>query len=243
MKKVILLFAIFALGIVVDRIVLTVPTAAQAVVEKCSSQNGDVNGDESVDLSDAVAILGNLFLGNPAELLPLCKPPTPTLLPATGQRICYDASGAEVQCDSELCPGQDGFYLAGCVSEGRFVDNGDGTVSDMCTGLMWQKTTGAEDKKLSGCEALMYCEQLELAGHNDWRLPNVRELQSIVDYGRWNPSIAPEFGAVSSLYWSSTTVQAQPNPRGPWVVGFLDGFVGYDSLSEDYYVRAVRTLP
>jgi len=60
------------------------------------------------------------------------------------------------------------------------------------------------------CDALAYCENLDFAGHDDWRLPNVRELQSIVDYGRFNPSIDPVFGACSAWGWSSTSYANNP---------------------------------
>lgn len=64
----------------------------------------------------------------------------------------------------------------------NFVDNGDGTISDLATGLMWQKTDDGVGKDWQG--ALAYAEGLELANHADWRLPNAKELQSLVDYTR-----------------------------------------------------------
>ncbi len=60
-------------------------------------------------------------------------------LPDTNQAFCCDTGGGELSCSSPDFPGQDGFYGTGCQSEGRFTDNGDGTVTDACTGLMWQK--------------------------------------------------------------------------------------------------------
>ncbi len=77
-----------------------------------------------------------------------------------------------------------------------FQENNDGTVSDRATGLMWQQ---ADDKKGRDWEdALAYAEGLRLAGHTDWRLPNTKELQSIVDYSRSpqatsSPAIDPVF--------------------------------------------------
>lgn len=53
------------------------------------------------------------------------------------------------------------------------------------------------------CEALAYCENLTFAGHDDWRLPNIRELQSIVDYGRFTLAIDPHFGRLAVGTWSS----------------------------------------
>lgn len=64
----------------------------------------------------------------------------------------------------------------------NFVDNQDGTISDLATGLMWQRADDGVARDWE--EALAYGEDLELAEHNDWRLPNAKELQSIVDYTR-----------------------------------------------------------
>jgi len=74
--------------------------------------------------------------------------------------------------------------VRGNVDYGKndFVDNGDGTVSDFATGLMWQKADDGTGRDWQ--EALSYAENLELAKYSDWRLPNAKELQSIVDYIR-----------------------------------------------------------
>ena len=173
-------------------------------------------------------------------------------LPDTGQTKCYDQGGAEISCASATCPGQDGQYAMGCLSQGRFVDNGDGTVTDTCTGLMWQKDTADTNgegqiddaDRIQWCAAIAYCEHLSFAGHDNWRLPNVRELQSIVDYGRFNPSIDPVFGALSNVYWSATSDAG--NPGVAWLVLFNDGYV--DSYNDKgtlsrFYVRAVRSGP
>ncbi len=64
----------------------------------------------------------------------------------------------------------------------RFVDNGDGTITDQSTGLIWMKADSAVG--MDWPKALRYAEDMEFAGHSDWRLPNAKELQSIVDYSR-----------------------------------------------------------
>jgi hypothetical protein len=99
-----------------------------------------------------------------------------------------------------------------------FVDNGDGTVTDKATGLTWTRDDSGKD--LNWADALNYCEGLDLAGFDDWRLPNVKELQSILDYSRSpdtndSAAIDPIFdvSAITSeaggddypFYWSSTT--------------------------------------
>jgi len=223
--------------------------AGQAA-ENCAAQNGDVNADGQINLTDAVTILGHLFLGSPTELLPLCAPsPTTSGLPDTGQVLCYDDAGKEITCNSASCPGQDGASATGCPSEGRFTDNGDGTVTDNCTGLMWQKDSAdvnadgqlTDQDHVRWCQALAYCENLSFAGHDDWRLPNVRELESIVDYGGRIMAIDPVFGALSMPYWSSTSSAALPDDA--WAVFFVVGSVNGYGKEGDHHVRAVRNAP
>jgi hypothetical protein len=99
-----------------------------------------------------------------------------------------------------------------------FIENGDGTITDTATGLVWQQEDSIEG--MTWEEALAYAEDLTLAGHDDWRLPNAKELQSIVDYTRSpntssSPALSPLFNSTSITneggtedwpsYWSSTT--------------------------------------
>jgi hypothetical protein len=118
------------------------------------------------------------------------------------------------------------------------IDNQNGTVTDERTGLMWQQEF--PEAKMTWEQAVSYCKELNLAGHNDWRLPTIQELKSIVDYIRYNPVINigyfPNTG--SSFYWSSTT--------HAYYTGYAWGvylYNGYDYCSykySSYYVRAVR---
>ena len=120
----------------------------------------------------------------------------------------------------------------------RFVDNGDGTVTDNKTGLMWQQETVGKQRTWD--EAVQYCENLNLAGYNDWRLPKIEELQSIIDYTRYDPAIDTSvFPDTMSLgYWSSTT--ATNYTSSAWLVSFYGGNVSNYYKSYVYYVRAVR---
>ncbi len=107
------------------------------------------------------------------------------------------------------------------VFENIFVDNGDETITDQATGLMWQKGYGED---LNWKEALAYAENLELAGYSDWRLPNAKELQSIVDYKNydWDSNTAAidltyfdgptaNYDSLETLYfWSSTSPASNP---------------------------------
>lgn len=101
-----------------------------------------------------------------------------------------------------------------------FTAGGDGTVRDDNTGLTWQQT--GSNNGMNWQDALAYCQNLTLAGQNDWRLPNAKELQSIVDYSRSpdttnSPAIDPVFTTARitneagqtdyPYYWTSTTHQ------------------------------------
>jgi len=96
----------------------------------------------------------------------------------------------------------------------NFVDNRDGTVTDRSTGLTWMKNDSG--KPMNWQQALKYADNLKLSGHNDWRLPNVKELQSIVDYTKApdarntsskRAAINPIFKLTKteSWFWSGTT--------------------------------------
>jgi hypothetical protein len=94
------------------------------------------------------------------------------------------------------------------------LDNGDGTITDRATGLMWTKADSG--RTMDWHAALAYAEALEWAGYDNWRLPNAKELQSIVDYTRAphalgpqarGPAINPIFDLTDteSWFWTSTT--------------------------------------
>ena len=106
--------------------------------------------------------------------------------------------------------GRNGLFYR-CVSGSEwgandFVDNGNGTVTDRAMGLVWQLADDGQTRDWLG--ALQYCESLKLAGYNDWRLPNVKELQTIVDYTKNDPALDQRYLKQSdkkAWFWSSTT--------------------------------------
>ena len=169
-------------------------------------------------------------------------------LPDTGQHTCYDADGHVIDCPAPGEPfyGQDAQYQG---AEPAYRDNGDGTVTDLNTGLMWMRATADTDNdgdidsgdELDWQPACDYCDGLEYAGYSDWRLPDRRELMSIVDYGRDYPAINPVFSCRSSYYWSSSTYAFRP--AHAWGVDFISGRVDYYYKGNDYYVRCVRGGP
>ncbi|MCB9450024.1 MAG: DUF1566 domain-containing protein [Anaerolineaceae bacterium] len=111
-------------------------------------------------------------------------------------------------------------YVRGNPAYGQnaFADNGNGTISDSATGLTWMQADSGVG--MNWGDALNYCENLNFAGASDWRLPNTKELQSILDYSRapdttGSAAIDPLFQATAitneagqtdyPVYWSSTT--------------------------------------
>jgi hypothetical protein len=153
-----------------------------------------------------------------------------------------------------------------------YKDNGNGTLTDQNTGLIWEKkntTAGSVHNVINAymwdgtlftdflfklnnrcaldettaCTRNADCAavggQCGFAGHRDWRIPNVRELQSIVDYGAFNPAIDPDFGPTAAgNYWSSPSFAA--NPSNAWDVFFSDGFVFAFGKDDTFRARAVR---
>lgn len=123
----------------------------------------------------------------------------------------------------------------------RFRDHEDGTVTDRLTDLMWTK-----DANIYGLyggrtwtEALSDCASCTEGGYSDWRLPNVRELLSLVDYGRDDPLPAghPFDKVTGPYYWSSTTDASRPSDA--WHVG-THGGLGSSIKDSGSYVWCVR---
>jgi len=131
-----------------------------------------------------------------------------------------------------------------------FVDNGDGSVTDSATGLIWQRCTSGQNATDCGdgdatsftwVDALHYCEDLELAGHNDWRLPDIKELSSILDETTSEaPTINQTFfpHTLAYHYWSSTPIFSAS--KGVMEVQFDYGYIMGELMSEKGYVRCVR---
>jgi hypothetical protein len=134
-------------------------------------------------------------------------------------------------------------YGVRCVRNGKFptqnfTDNGNGTVTDNNTDLMWQQQNDYTTRSWEN--AISYCEGLTLATQSDWRLPNIKELESITDDAKFNPAIKTTYfsNTVTTTYWSSTT--NTNNSTEAWGVDFDYGYLNYNDKSTGFYTRCVR---
>jgi hypothetical protein len=129
--------------------------------------------------------------------------------------------------------------LAGAPNPEAYANNGDGTVTDNVTGLIWQSASPAPTYSQAG--AIAYCGGLNLAGFTDWRLPSVIELFSLVDLSVAAPTINSTYfpGTVAGIYWSSTP---SAGPVGnAWTVTFTVGLMSPNqAVTSLGSVRCVR---
>ena len=159
-------------------------------------------------------------------------------LPETGQKTSYAS-------------GDDGDLEMGVVwPSPRFTDNGDGTVTDNLTGLVWLKNAN-KFGIATWSQALIYCNTLAADGIDlsdgsiagDWRLPNVRELRSLIDYSRFSP-VLPSGHPFSDVqldkYWSSSGASVDPGGR-KWWVEISSGLTNHEFVMLTYYVWPVRS--
>lgn len=159
----------------------------------------------------------------------------------TGQRKCYDQEGSEIPCENA---GQDGTDLFGVSwPEPRFEIDGD-IVKDRLTGLCWTGDANLNEFPLTWQEALDYVKQLNdenLFGHSDWRMPNRRELHSLMDYGARKPALPgghPFENCFLGWYWTSTS--AAINPAYAWYVHLEGARMFYGRKDQYYLIWPVR---
>jgi len=156
-------------------------------------------------------------------------------LPQTGQTKCYDTNGYQISC---ACTGQDGEVRAGVAwPSPRFHDNGNSTITDNLTGLMWTKNANLSGSTMTWYQAIDFCNNLTLGGYRDWRLPNVTELESLTNDDEPNSAtwlINQGFTSVQSNVYSSSTANAY-DPSSAWYVHVDDGGVGFSDKTHNYY--------
>ena len=173
-------------------------------------------------------------------------------VPETGQTTQYDANATKAD-DGGADPRGDSLPTP------RFNDNGDGTVTDNLTGLIWLQNAYCANTTMNWQPALDAVLELNTSGtmnsnncgdtgsHTDWRLPTLREMQSLIHYaysspalsndagtGKWTSGADSTFSNVqSNYYWTSTTYADYS--AYAWVVTLYDGIVSYGDKSFAYY--------
>ena len=232
-------------------VVITPTRAAQTIAAGYHDGAGYVEGDQDLLARNVVGGIDIFGVTGTAIILT-----TPAAVPSTGQTGCWDSSGTSISCTDS---GQDGEYQRGVAwPNPRFTDNGNGTVTDNLTGLIWLKDAQcfgdvAWATALSNANTLNSgeCGLEDDSSEGDWRLPNVRELQSLIDYDVYDPAVPntagtgkwsegdPFANVISAAYWSSST---SANFRSHALSVYLASGVGGGSATKTgtYYVWPVR---
>jgi hypothetical protein len=188
-------------------------------------------------------------------------------VPQTGQVLCYTTTGGVIPCGET---GQDGELQKGFnLPTPRFTDKGDGTIEDHLAGLIWLKDADCVGD-LTWQNALEFVINLnagriivpapqgncgDTSGRRgkhqtDWRLPNIREMMSLIDFAFFSPAISNAAGTGSAtvgdpfsnlqqtVYWTSTTSAGVTDHA--WVVEVSEGRMVFDDKSTPHPVIVVR---
>lgn len=186
-----------------------------------------------------------------------------TLILETGQTVCYGYGKNKKEYCTHSHEGQDGYFRKGASRSYKRIEINatSGIVMDNVTGLIWQDEKYTLDesfaynndfeygKVLNWENARIYCNALTFAGYDDWRLPNMSELESIIDYGRHRNTAKDSYGAINTIfkyvgqagesrYWQS--VENPSYPSIAWSVHFKHGNGSWSGKSDTFYVRCVR---
>ena len=155
-------------------------------------------------------------------------------LPKTGQTLCFDAGNMVIPCTDT---GQDGEYQDGVEwpSPRFIVDSTGNCITDQLTDLMWARDDSQDGNIFAGTwsHSLAMANNLDLCGFGDWRMPNRKELLSLVNYGVSNLGVELQnngFNIPLSFYWSSSRVVDSSSEA--WVLVMINGVMSPRSMLE-----------
>ena len=233
-----------------------------------SLEEPDAYSDDDLHCYVAVVILGT----DPVDLAAIGFGPSVTgsyVIVDTNQSACYsDTSTMAEPSPGGAFYGQDAQYDG---AQPSYRDNGDGTVTDLVTGLMWQQSYGPGEK-ITFDGAFDYADGLELAGYTDWRVPTIKELYSLIDFsGSTGLTVEASTPYINTAYfdfaygdesagerlidaqyitsteYTSTTMGGDVTMFG---VNFADGRIkGYPEIDpptqagKEFFIRCVRGNP
>ncbi len=200
MKRYLAIFGFVFIGVIAGLIVRGIPIVLQVQAGggiPQADRNGDVNGDARLDMSDAVYLLLHIFRDGPQPV-------------AFAQAEPADLGGLEGSLGSIA---DSLAYESLKNRHDRFVEHGNGTVTDRLTGLMWRQVgedAGNWPESMNNAEASTH------AGYENWRLPTAMELQSIFTMGKEAAGaptgdflIYPVFEPNAFPFWSSTKIEGR----------------------------------
>ena len=185
-----------------------------------------------------------MFYGGKKQLYLLwpVRGPGNGALPSTGQTLCFDAEGKQIHCEGSM---QDGEFTFGqALPKPRFILS-DGLVFDRLTNLCWMQKANLTGGTVTWQEALTSVQELQERPDKKtaWRLPNINELESLVDCSMHSPALSKghPFMNVQEGYWSSTTSMFEPD--WAWALYLKKGAVGVGQKKGAYfYVWAVSDI-
>jgi len=161
----------------------------------------------------------------------------------TGQQKCYDEKGDFIDCSGT---GQDGEFQSGIQVPGHRFEANDRTITDTFTNRMWLKDANIYNEPLNWQSAINEIEainQEKIFGYNNWRLPGIRDLESLTDLGQHSPALSTNhpFDRIQEFYWSSTASAYDSDYA--WALYTKDGVVGvgYKKLPE-FYLWPMRSI-
>lgn len=161
----------------------------------------------------------------------------------TGQKTCHDSAGRQIPCAGS---GQDAEYSSGAPWPSPRFELGEGVILDRLTGLTWLRKANPAEFPLDWQEALNFIDAMKherVHGFRDWRLPDRRELRSLISHQARNPAL-PEGNPFTNVflgwYWTATTLAGAPGFA--WYIHMEGGRTFYGAKRQYYLVWPVRGL-